>query len=319
MKCKQRLCSRTKNLKESGFCSICEDVMEECKQMYKAAEKKKLFPRVHLDIKLLTETHKKLANGCPVEPHIVNILLLGGIQNILSQNEELDDALNRVKVLEIENTETKLRLESIETWLLKVNDKVEHAGIRTGTHGNLKDSEQLENDMETLRNDFTALKETVALTTTSKPIGHSKSKSCNECGEMFLENYELENHMVIFHKLEKSNKCEICGKTFYLKWRLTKHTSIHAEHPKPCKYFQSGMTCPFAEIGCKFEHRKADIEDVESEIEEDQSQKDEELENTFCFFCDIMFGTQSELITHMGDTHLDQFQHIQQANSLITF
>ena len=87
--------------------------------------KSKAFPRVDLDLKLLTETHKKLVNGCPVEPHIVSILLLSGIQNILSQNEEFDKSLERIKVLERENMDTKLRVESIETWLIKLNDNVE--------------------------------------------------------------------------------------------------------------------------------------------------------------------------------------------------
>ena len=76
----------------------------------------------------------KLVNGGSVDPHIVDIFLLSGIQNILSQNEELDDALNKVKVLEIENTETKLRIASLETWLLKLNDKVEDVAGKTDSH-----------------------------------------------------------------------------------------------------------------------------------------------------------------------------------------
>ena len=252
MKCKQRLCSRTKNLKQSGFCSICDDLMEECKKKYQAVEKRKVLPRVNLDIKLLTETHEKLVNGCPVEPQTVNILLLSGIQNILSQNEEFDDALKRVKVLETENLETKLRIESIETWLLKLNDKVQENSDRTDPNENHKDSEHLEKDMEDLRHEFVALKETIVHTATSEPMSNSNSISCKECGETFLRNHELERHMIGTHGLEKTNKCETCGKTFYLKWRLKKHLSIHVESPKPCKYFESGNTCPFFEVGCKF-------------------------------------------------------------------
>ena len=42
---------------------------------------------------------------------------------------------SKVKVLKIENTETKLRIESLETWLLKLNDKVEDVTGKTdNTH-----------------------------------------------------------------------------------------------------------------------------------------------------------------------------------------
>ena len=61
MKCKSKLCSRTKNLNQSGFCNICDDVMEECRKKYKAVEKKKAFPKVDIDLKLLTETQRNFS------------------------------------------------------------------------------------------------------------------------------------------------------------------------------------------------------------------------------------------------------------------
>ena len=151
------------------------------------------------------------------------------------------------------------------------------------------------------------------------PASPSKEKSCKECDETFSRNFELETHMVTFHGREKEYSCEVCGKKFFLKWRLGKHSSIHEESTKPCKYVQAGNACPFAEVGCKFDHNIEDKEVDEEAVEEDQSQKDDELENNFCYFCDIMFRNQGELIAHMGDKHLDLFPHIQQANSLITF
>ena len=99
MKCKQRLCSRTKNIKQSGFCITCDDLIEECKKKHETIGKQKTFPRIDLDMKLLIDTHEKLASGRPVEPNIVNILLLCGIQNVLCQSEEFEEALERVKVL----------------------------------------------------------------------------------------------------------------------------------------------------------------------------------------------------------------------------
>ena len=79
------------------------------------------------------------------------------------------------------------------------------------------------------------------------------------------------------------------------------------------------ITCPFFEVGCKFQHKEAEKENDEEEVKEVQSQEQEEPENNFCYLCDLIFATQGELITHMGDVHLDRFEHIQQANSLITF
>ena len=38
MKCKQRLCQRTKNLAKSGFCNICENIAEEVKKNYATKE-----------------------------------------------------------------------------------------------------------------------------------------------------------------------------------------------------------------------------------------------------------------------------------------
>ena len=114
------------------------------------------------------------------------------------------------------------------------------------------------------------------------PASPSKEKSCKECDETFSRNFELETHMVTFHGREKEYSCEVCGKRFFLKWRLGKHSSIHEESTKSCKYVQAGNACPFAEVGCKFDHnveeKEDDEEEVEEEVEEDQSQKDYKLE-----------------------------------------
>ena len=144
----------------------------------------------------------------------------------MSQNEDFDDALERIKVLEIENTETKLRIESVENWLIKLDDKIKDVSVRADTSGDPKCTEHVENNMKALRSEFAVLKETVAFTATSQPKS-LKTKTCNDCGEVFSRNYELENHMVHIHGSEKTHKCDICGKTFYLKLRLNKHMSIH--------------------------------------------------------------------------------------------
>ena len=114
--------------------------------------------------------------------------------------------------------------------------------------------------------------------------------------------------------MEKTHKCEICSKTFYLKWRLSKHTSNHAGSHKPYKYIQERNVCPFDEVGCKFQHNEANINDAEQDAE-----RCDKPRNNFCNLCDVLFGTQDDLIAHMGDEHLDQFPHIQQDDLLMTF
>ena len=58
------------------------------KKKYEDKRKQRTFNRVELDLKPLIETHNKLVMGYNVEPKVVNILLFGGIANILSQSEE---------------------------------------------------------------------------------------------------------------------------------------------------------------------------------------------------------------------------------------
>ena len=251
------MCSRTKNLKQSGYYNICDNLVDDMKKKYEHIEKQKSFHKVDLDLKLLMDTHSKLVNGKNVETNIVNTLLLGGIVNILCQSEQLDDVFERVKVLETENVQTKFRLESLENWMLKLNEKTQEATEKIET---FEDSAQFKEQIEDIRKEFSSLKETIVTPAAaeSTPTCLPKNKSCNKCGEKFAKNFELENHMVHFHGLDKTNACGICGKTFYLKWRMKKHKSIHEGSNKPCKYFEHGQVCPFNEVGCKFVHEESE-------------------------------------------------------------
>jgi hypothetical protein len=51
-----------------------------------------------------------------MEPEVVNTLLLGGITNILCQSVLIDDAMERIKELEVENLTNKPRLELLQSW-----------------------------------------------------------------------------------------------------------------------------------------------------------------------------------------------------------
>ena len=304
MKCIQRLCSRTKNLKESGYCNICNDLVEDLKKKYERIEKPTSFQKVELDLKLLIDTHSKLVSGKLVEPQIVNTLLLGGILNILSQSEQFDNAMDRVNDLENDNIQNKFRLESLENWMLKLNEKLDKGLATVDGTTNTK----LEEQIDDVRKEFKSLKEAV----TAAPASTSclpKAKSCSKCGETFTRNFELENHMVHFHGLSKTFACDICGKTFYLKWRMEKHQSIHEGSHKACKYYKDGKTCPFDEVGCKFMHEEKETENTEEETSE----------VTLCIYCNRKFQSQQDLINHMGSIHMDQFHHLRQENSLISF
>ena len=64
MKCKQKLCQRNKNLKESGNCNVCDDVIgEELKKNNTLSRKKSGFSNVvQVDLKAMVDVHEKLAN-----------------------------------------------------------------------------------------------------------------------------------------------------------------------------------------------------------------------------------------------------------------
>ena len=98
-------------------------------------------------------------------------------------------------------------------------------------------------------------------------------KSCKECDQKFSMNFELEIHMVTVHGLEKQHSCELCGKRFFHKWRLKKHASVHEKSTKPCKYFVTGNTCPFDDVGCKFLHAKSEETSVRDSDNDDNNEE----------------------------------------------
>jgi len=278
---------------------------------------KKSFKKVELDLKLLLDTHNKLVNGKTVEPKVVNTLLLGGILNILCQSEQFDEAMDRLKALEVENVQNKFRLESLENWLIKMNDKTQEAfgKIQKLERTGPKDSTQLKNQIGNISKELCSLKETILTPEASTCI--PKRKSCSECDETFEKTFEMEKHMVNVHGSDKPHACEVCDKTFYLKWRLDKHMNIHEGSHKMCKYLQDGKVCPFSEVGCKFMHEVTEADSDEDN--EAKKNKDDEPEEYLCTYCNAIFPSQEHIIQHMGSYHMDCFPHIQQENSLITF
>ena len=57
MHCKQKLCSRSKNLSKNGNCSVCEDVLENSRVAHAHINKQKTVPRIEVDLKKMVEIH----------------------------------------------------------------------------------------------------------------------------------------------------------------------------------------------------------------------------------------------------------------------
>ena len=82
---------------------------------------------------------------------------------------------------------------------------------------------------------------------------HGRIYNCSICEKSFLESWKLELHSKTHEEIVPF-KCETCKKHFYSKWRLKKHEVSHDKMGKFCHFFNNGKTCPFEEIGCKFNH-----------------------------------------------------------------
>ena len=78
---------------------------------------------------------------------------------------------------------------------------------------------------------------------------------CFHCDNKFLSKKDLEQHLLSVN-CEKTFKCDQCSKLFHTKWRMEKHKTIHnnPEKIRKCYYFNSGKSCPYEVLGCKFRH-----------------------------------------------------------------
>ena len=257
MKCKQRLCQRNKNLKESGYCYVCDDLFNTLKKQFDANESRRNIQRVELDYDLLQETQRRLVTGVKVDGDLVNTLLLGGITNILWQSETVDKLTEKAQNLEMESLTCGTRIESLENWAKQMSeklDKVERDKMSTNSSTDFEESVRA--DIDLLKRKFSMLNISSQRSVDGKETSElSKGrKSCKQCDETFSLTSDLEKHMVTFHGASKSYSCEICTKSFYLKWRLKKHLQVHKDGVKPCKYNKNGEICPYDEVGCKFKH-----------------------------------------------------------------
>ena len=263
MKCKQKLCSRSKNLKQNGNCSVCEDVLENANAAHAKIDKNKTVPRVEVDLKQMVDFHKKLKNGENIDPKDVSALLLAGIINILGQHDALDILEEHIKALEHENLSNRSRIEALENWVMKQHDTIEILDGKLSTmdvNGAIvKESE----DIKVLKKRILSLEtdlEPVKTGKCAKKVEKANSKSipikCLECPCEFSKNCDLEVHLEE-HEQEKLYECEVCGKRFFLKWRLKMHKNVHEAGAGYCHFFNNSKQCPYENIGCKFLHERS--------------------------------------------------------------
>ena len=124
MKCKQKLCQRTKNIDKSGNCTVCDDVIREAtKEMND--KKKNITEKVHVDLTIMKEAHDKLANGFVVDQNVLSNLILGGVINILHQHDTIEEIQKSVNTFDLENLSNRLRIESLENWVLRQSGDIE--------------------------------------------------------------------------------------------------------------------------------------------------------------------------------------------------
>ena len=95
----------------------------------------------------------------------------------------------------------------------------------------------------------------------------SKLIICELCGKVFDKNCDLENHIIESHEDHQTFECEKCWKIFVTEWRLDKHRKIHDRKTKKyCYHFNTGKSCPFEKLGCKFLHLFPDSQEKRTSL-----------------------------------------------------
>ena len=130
MKCKQRLCFRNKNVSQNGNCSVCDGVIENVTSSHKKVDEKKTVKKVVVNMNQMVNMHRKLSNGVNIDPKDVSVLVLGGIINIISQHDELEDLEERIKAIEHNDITNQTRLTSLENWVIKQGEVIEEVKER---------------------------------------------------------------------------------------------------------------------------------------------------------------------------------------------
>ena len=272
-------------------------------------------------------------------------LLLGGVLNILQQHDTIEHMDGRIKSVEQKILTDKLRIESLDNWVLqqdakiqKLSEKESHLDINK-EQKEFKDLQErilsIESDMINARVDRRKNDEYDLKKDDAKKYVFLK---CEHCEEKFTKAIEVETHMTELG-LMKKHSCEVCGEGFYLKWRLNKHKQMHSEDHRShfCHFYNNNIECPFNQVGCMFQHTKSgpcprknctrnlcEFENVQGDIEvvvealDDEEEREGESENEDqfeCSLCGCTFVDNVELGWHIEANHMSR-QNLIQANGV---
>ena len=321
MKCSQKLCQRNKTINQNGNCNVCEEVITNSMKAHEKIDQNKPVQKVALDMKQMVDVHKKLTNGINIDPKDVSVLLLGGVINIISQHDALENLEEKIKTLEDNEITNKTRIESLENWvvcqgdLIKTLDEklsvLDNNGVvikESAEIGTLKSKvNSLESEISSAKS-FKASHEVEELRRKVSEIERKSSekggKKCKECGKIFYKNSDFEKHMEEKHGSEKAFKCDVCGKMFLLEWRLKKHGDVHQKPTRKCKIFLNNEPCLFNDIGCKFAHSNHNHDDMET-IDDDYN-----LNENQCHLCKMQHSSKDDLIDHIEVDHAEYYQGV---------
>jgi hypothetical protein len=265
MKCKQKLCQRSKQIGVSGNCNVCEDVVKDVSDKHRKINEKKTLQKVKVDLKQMIDIHSKLSKGDKIDQQTISVLILGGIINITSQHDAIEELEVRIKHLEHEKITTNTRMEALENWVLKQNDLIEDLDAKVSKTD--VDDVKVDHSSEIthIKNRIKSLEarsggdQSTPKKKEKDNLEIKKDISCKLCDETFLRNSDFERHLEEEHKLRKTFECDTCGKAFHLKWRLGKHKELHSGNYKFCHFYNNGENCPFEAIGCMYHHSKAGL------------------------------------------------------------
>ena len=194
MRCKQKLCQRTKNIKLGGNCNACDDAIANAMKS-EVKTRNKPTEDVEIDMDLMIDTHNKLSKGTPIDPKVVSGLLLGGVINIINQHDKIRDLGEKIKLLSRDNVTNNVRIEMLENWVQKQGKVIKNLDDKLATLDKngviFKENEEIDiiqRKLSSLEEDLACLK---VMNTKSKKLNtkvaqtchNSKSAKCSQCDE----------------------------------------------------------------------------------------------------------------------------------------
>jgi hypothetical protein len=212
MKCKQKLCQRSKNIKSNGDCSVCSDAIE-------AAIKKDARPRtrtnknVKMDMNLMVEIHNKLSKGLPVDSNEVSRLMLGGVINIINQHDTIEELEIKVEGAKMENHTNNVRMEMLETWVQKQDELIKELDAKLTSFDRngviLKENKETKDIQKKICSLELELSRSKSIHRINRNLDQIESKhkgpKCNMCEERFSLNCDLEKHLEEKHNAAKEH------------------------------------------------------------------------------------------------------------------